>query len=126
MAHYIDSFIFPIAEKHLATYKSIALEVAQIWKEHGALEYSEFMADDLFLEGTRSYSEIIKVQEHEVILVGWVKFPSKEIRDDANKQVPLDDRMKKLVSPLMEGEPPIFDASRMIYGGFKELLTRGS
>ncbi len=103
-------------------YKKVAEEVAEIWKEYGATAYFEFIGDDLFLEGTRSFVKTIGVKEDEEIVFGWVVFPSKEIRDAANKRVPTDPRMASLVSPLTHPEKLIFDASRMVYGGFKPLV----
>jgi len=49
-------------------------------------------------------------------------FPSKEIRDLANKKVPTDPRMTELVGPLTDAKKIIFDANRMVYGGFRPLV----
>lgn len=122
MQTYIDGFIFPIRQTHILQYKAIAEQVAQIWKEYGALAYFEFIGDDMSLEGTRSFVDAVAIKEDEAIIFGWVVFPSKEARDDANKKVPLDPRMADLVGPLMDPDKLIFDASRMVYGGFKELV----
>ncbi|MAO08598.1 MAG: RNA signal recognition particle [Alteromonas sp.] len=122
MKDYIDGFVFPISEEHLNTYKEVAHRVAEIWKEHGATAYFEFIGDDLFLEGTQSFTTLLKAKKEEVIIFGWVVFPSKEIRDLANQKVPLDDRMEKLTAPLTQYNRQIFDASRMAYGGFKSLF----
>ncbi len=121
MANYIDGFVFPIPKRHLNEYRDIAEKVAEIWKEYGAIAYMEWVADDLTLEGTRSFVEAADAQEDEVVVFGWVVFPSKEVRDLANKRVPEDPRMTALVAPLMDSERLIFDASRMVYGGFKPL-----
>ena len=67
MNNYIDGFVFPIPEKHLAEYKSIAEQVAEIWKEYGAIEYMEWVTDDLTLEGTRSFVEAADAKEDEVV-----------------------------------------------------------
>ena len=82
------------------------------------LSYNEFVADDLHLEGTRSFLDVVNAKEDEVIVFGWVAFPSKEVRNKANQQVPNDPRMAELILPLVYSERLIFDASRMIYGGF--------
>jgi len=124
MINYIDGFVFPIQKIHLDEYKSIAEYVAKIWKEHGALAYNEYVIDDLYLEGIRSFIEVVNAKEDEVIIFGWVVFESKEIRDLANKNVPNDTRMKDLVAPLVDPKKIIFDASRMIYGGFKPLVQQ--
>jgi len=122
MENYIDGFVLPVPRIHLDEYKAAAEKVAEIWKEYGALEYFEYVGDDLKLEGTRSFVEVVDLKEDEVIVFGWVLFPSKEARDLANKQVPNDPRMAELVAPLTDPERLIFDAERMVYGGFRPLV----
>ncbi|MCE7992528.1 MAG: DUF1428 domain-containing protein [Roseivirga sp.] len=122
MADYIDGFVLPIPEKHLAEYKQVAEKVAAIWKEHGALAYFEYVGDDLKLQGTRAFTEAVEAKEDEAIIFGWVVFDSKETRDLANKRVAADPRMTDLVGPLMDPARLVFDASRMVYGGFQALV----
>jgi len=122
MENYIDGFIFPVPRIHLNEYKSVAEKVAEIWREYGALSYFEYVGDDLNLEGTRSFVELVDLKEDEVIVFGWVIFPSKGIRDRANKQVSTDSRMAELVTPLSDPKRLIFDAKRMVYGGFQPLV----
>lgn len=122
MENYIDGFVLPVPKAHLDEYKSVAEKVAEIWKEYGALAYFEYVGDDMELEGTRSFSEVAEQKEDEVVIFGWVLFPSKEVRDAANKQVPNDPRMTELVAPLTNTERLIFDAGRMVYGGFRPLV----
>jgi uncharacterized protein YbaA (DUF1428 family) len=126
MTNYIDGFILPVPRIHLNEYKSVAKKVAEIWKEYGALEYFEYVGEDLKLEGTRSFIEVVDLKEDEVIVFGWVLFPSKQTRESANKQVPNDPRMTELVVPLTDSKRLIFDASRMVYGGFQPLIQSNS
>lgn len=119
---YIDGFVLPVPRIYIDEYKKVAEKVADIWKEHGAIAYFEFVGDDMYLKGTRSFIETVDVKEDEKIVFGWVVFPSKEIRDLANKKVPLDPRMTELIVPLTNPKKLIFDASRMAYGGFKPLI----
>ncbi|QNJ97640.1 DUF1428 domain-containing protein [Constantimarinum furrinae] len=123
MTNYIDGFVVPIPRIYLEEYKKAAEKIAEIWKEYGALAYFEFVGDDLFLEGTTSFTDAIEAQEDEDIVFGWVLFPSKEIRDLANKKVPEDPRMAALVAPLINSDKLIFDAGRMVYGGFTSLVA---
>ncbi|WP_250436627.1 DUF1428 domain-containing protein [Hanstruepera flava] len=122
MKNYIDGFVHPIPKIYLKEYKKVAEHVAKIWKEYGAIAYFEYVGDDLTLEGTKSFAETIGATKDEVIIFGWVIFPSKYVRDMANKKVPLDPRMAELVAPLVNPKQLIFDASRMVYGGFKPLV----
>ena len=123
MPNYIDGFVFPIAKKYLYEYKQIAEQVAEVWKEHGALSYQEYVMDDPHLEGTCSFTTIVEAKEDEAVVFGWVSFHSKEIRDEANAKVPLDPRMGELVAPLVDPAKMVFDAQRMVYGGFKPLVV---
>ena len=118
MAHYIDGFVLPVPRDRLNEYERLAEEVAKIWKEHGALDYREFIGDDLKLEGTRSFTDLVAATEDETIVFGWVAFESREARDVANEKVAADPRMAE----LMESSNSGFDAKRMAYGGFKWLV----
>ena len=112
MNNYIDGFILPIRKEYLNEYKKVVEGVAEIWKEYGALAYFEYVGEDLFLEGTRSFSDAIELRDDEVVVFGWVVFPTKDIRDLANEKVPSDNRMTKLVTPLVDPKRLIFDASQ--------------
>ncbi len=118
MAHYIDGFVFPIQRDRLNEYKRLAEAVAKIWKEHGALDYCEYVGDDLYLEGTRSFTDLVAATENETIVFGWVVFDSREARDLANEKVAADPRMVDLIDSANSG----FDAKRMAYGGFQPLV----
>ena len=122
MTHYIDGFVFPLASDQLDSYREVAEKVAEIWKEHGALDYLEYIADDSVLEGTQSFPSMLDTNEDETIVFGWVVFESREARDLANGRVAADPRMVDLVGPLTGSSPPIFDAQRMVYGGFKSFI----
>ncbi|MEL6656181.1 MAG: DUF1428 domain-containing protein [Bacteroidota bacterium] len=126
MTNYIDGFILPIPRQHLEEYQRVAQTVATVWKEYGALTYFEYVGDDLHLEGTRSFAEAVNATADEVIIFGWVVFPSREVRDRANAKVPTDPRMADLVGPLTDPSRMIFDAARMVYGGFRPLVQSGN
>ena len=118
MSHYVDGFVLPVARDSLDEYKNMVEAVAEVWKEHGALDYHEFVGDDLYLEGTRSFVDLAAAGEDEVIVFGWVVFESREARDMANQKVASDPRMAGIVDGTNTG----FDAMRMAYGGFKRLV----
>ncbi|WP_026951011.1 DUF1428 domain-containing protein [Algoriphagus mannitolivorans] len=125
MSEFIDGFVFPIPKKHLGEYKQVAEKVAKIWKEHGALAYYEYAGENAKLEGTRSFAEMVKAEKDEVVVFGWTVFESRQIRDLAIKRVSSDPRMKNLIAPLLDPSRLIFDAERMVYGGFNPLVISG-
>ena len=122
MAHYIDGFVLPVPRDRLNEYKRVVEAVAEIWKEHGALDYWEYVGDDLNLQGTRSFTDLVAATDDETIVFGWVVFDSREARDLANEKVAADPRMADLIDPLIDPSNPVFDAKRMAFGGFQSLV----
>ncbi len=118
MTNYIDGFVFPLPRARLDEYRRLAEPVADIWKEHGAISYREFIGDDMALEGTRSFIDTVAAGDDEVVVFGWVEFETRNARDAANEKVASDPRMVE----LMEASDSGFDATRMAYGGFKRLI----
>ena len=118
MAHYIDGFVLPVSRDRLDDYRRLVESVAEIWKEHGALEYREYLGNDLALEGTRSFTDVLAATEADAIVFGWVVFESRAARDLANEKVAADPRMADLINASNSG----FDANRMAYGGFESFV----
>ena len=118
MTNYIDGFVLPIPRDRLNDYRAAAEGIAKIWREHGALDYREYVGDDMSLEGTRSFTDAVPSSADEVIVFGWVVFESREARDAANAKVAVDPRVAKLMASSDTG----FDAERMLYGGFRSLV----
>jgi uncharacterized protein YbaA (DUF1428 family) len=118
MSRYIDGFILPISRDRLDEYRRLVEAVAGIWKEHGALDYREYVGDDLISEGTLSFTDLVAAADGEAIVFGWVEFDSREARDLANEKVAADPRMLDIVNSSNSG----FDAERMAYGGFRPFV----
>ena len=47
MARYVDGFVIPVPKRKVKAYLRMAKMGAKMWKEHGALSYSECVAEDL-------------------------------------------------------------------------------
>ena len=118
---YIDGFVHPVPTDRLDAYRRLVGAVAAIWREHGALDYQEFIGDDMALEGTRPFPDIVGSSDDETIVFGWVLFESREARDLANRKVAADPRVAELIERADSG----FDPSRMGYGGFRPLVPAG-
>lgn len=118
MAHYVDGFVFPVPRSRLGDYQRMVKAAAEIWKEHGALDYREYVGDDLHREGLRSFVEVVGATNDDAIVFGWVTFESREARDRVNEKVAADPRMAELMASSNSG----FDAARMAYGGFTSLV----
>lgn len=122
MSNYIDGFVFPVSRDRVNVYKEFAEAVAKIYKEHGALDYLEFVGDDLNREGTWAFPDMMSAAENETIVFGWIVYRSRESRDLVNRKVETDPRMPGLIAPLLDPNDMIFDPKRMAFGGFKPLI----
>mgnify|MGYP006303336449 CR=1 FL=1 len=119
MSTYTDGFVHSIAKDQLDDYRTLVEAVAEIWIDHGALDYRESVGDDLHLEGTRSFADLVSAESHEAVLFGWVLFESREARDLVNEKVAADPRMAELMANADVG----FDAARMAFGGFRQFVS---
>ena len=44
---YVDGFVVPVPKAKLDAYKEMATKAGALWREHGALEFKECVADDV-------------------------------------------------------------------------------
>ena len=126
MTDYIDGFAFPISRDRIAEYKRVAEQVAGIYLEHGAIEYQEYLGDDLNREGTSAFPALLSTAQGETVVFGWISYDSRETRDLVNRKIEADSRMATLVAPIMGPDNPVFEPSRMAFGGFRSLLPTGN
>jgi uncharacterized protein YbaA (DUF1428 family) len=116
---YVDGFIVPVPRKKLAAYRSIAKKAGKVWREHGALEYTECVADDVKKGKWTSFPRSVKLKTGETVVFSWIVYKSRKDRDRVLKKVMSDPRLKKMMNP--KAMP--FDGKRMIYGGFKTFIA---
>jgi uncharacterized protein YbaA (DUF1428 family) len=121
MAKYVDGFVVPVPKKKLQAYRSMAQKAGKIWKEHGALDFVECVADDVKVGKVTSFPQSVKLKPGETVVFSWIVYKSRAHRDRVNKKVMADPRLKDMMDP--KGMP--FDGKRMIYGGFAVLLDTG-
>jgi len=112
---YVDGFIVPVPKKSLAAYRRMARQAGKIWKEHGALEFRECVADDVKKGKYTSFPRSVKLKPSETVVFSWIVYKSRAQRARINAKVMKDPRLAK----MMDIKAVPFDAKRMIYGGFK-------
>ncbi|MFO1378682.1 MAG: DUF1428 domain-containing protein [Steroidobacteraceae bacterium] len=118
MAHYVDGFVLPIPKRNLAAYRRMARLGAKVWRDHGALDYVECIADDVKPGKWTSFPQSVKLKPGEVVWFSWIVFRSRRHRDQVNAKVMKDPRLAKMMDP----KKMPFDGRRMIYGGFKVMV----
>ena len=123
MPRYIDGFVLPVPKKNLAAYRRIARVAAKVWREYGALEYVECVADQLTSkhEGktyTSLFPKLARVKAGEVVVFSWIIYKSKADQKRIMKKVMADPRIAKSMDPA---NMP-FDMGRMAWAGFKPIV----
>ena len=115
---YVDGFVVPVPKKKLQAYRAMARKAGKIWREHGALEFRESVADDVKWGKRTSFPRSVKQKSGETVVFSYIVYKSKGDRDRINKKVMSDKRLASMMDP--KSMP--FDAKRMIYGGFKVMV----
>ena len=114
--HYVDGFVVAVPAANKEAYKELAAKTAPLFKEFGALRIVECWAEDVPEGKLTDFRMAVKAEEDEEVVFSWIEYPSKEARDEANRKMMADPRMKEF------GDAMPFDGRRMIYGGFMPLL----
>src|SRR3712207_3011919 len=91
---YVDGFIVPVPKKNIEAYKKMSQTAAQVWKEHGGLEYVECVADDVKRGKVTSFPQAVKLEDGEVVVFSWAVYESREHRDRVMAAVMADPRLK--------------------------------
>lgn len=118
MSEYVDGFVIPIPKAGLEKYKAMAETAANVWKDHGALDYRECILEDPDAKGMLPFRTLAAAKEDEVVVFAWITYRSRADRDAVNAKVMQDPRIQE---SCKEGEAP-FDCARMAYGGFETLV----
>jgi uncharacterized protein YbaA (DUF1428 family) len=115
---YVDGFVVPVPKKSLPAYRRMAQKMGRVWRGHGAIEFREFVADDVKVGKRTSFPRSVKRKPGETVVFSWIVYKSREHRDRVNAKVMKDPRLAKMMNP----KTLPFDGKRMIYGGFKSLV----
>lgn len=110
---YVDAMVAAVPTANRESYRAHAEHAAGIFKEHGALSVVECWGDDVPDGKVTSLPMSVKKREDETVVVSWILWPSREVRNASMPKVMEDPRMQAApISPLP------FDGTRMIFGGF--------
>ena len=116
---YVDGFVLPVPKDKIAHYQALAEQAKVVWLDHGALDYKECVLEDATDNGFSStFPKSFAHESNETIVFAYIVFKDRAHRDDVNKKVMEDPRMKDCPAP--DAMP--FDCKRMAYSGFKAIV----
>jgi uncharacterized protein YbaA (DUF1428 family) len=116
---YVDGFVVPVPRKNLPAYRRMAKKAGKVWREYGALEYKEWISDDVKVGKLTSFPRSVKLKPGETVVFAWIVYKSRAHRDRVNAKVMKDPRL----ADMMDLKTMPFDGKRLIYGGFKPLVV---
>ncbi|MCP9628713.1 DUF1428 domain-containing protein [Rhodopseudomonas palustris] len=114
---YVDGFVVPVPKAKLADYIKLARKADKVFRQHGALDYREWIADDVEPGKVTSFPRSVKLKPDEVVVFSYIVYKSRKQRDKV--------MAKALQDPRLGGMDPNtmpFDTKRMFFGGFKKLV----
>jgi uncharacterized protein YbaA (DUF1428 family) len=117
MGKYVDGFVMPVPKANLEAYRRVAENAGKVWREYGALEYVECVAEDVKPGELTSFPQAVKLEPDETVVFAWIVYESREHRDRINERVMKDPRIANIDPKSMP-----FDTKRMFWGGFKVLV----
>jgi uncharacterized protein YbaA (DUF1428 family) len=120
MARYVDGFVVPVPKKKLQAYRRMARTAGKVWRDHGALEYIESVADDVKRGKWTSFPRSVKLKPNETVVFSYIVYKSRADRDRVNARAMKDRRLSKMMDP--SAMP--FDGRRMFWGGFRTIVSR--
>ena len=115
---YVDGFVLPVPRRKLAAYRKMAQKSGKVWKEHGAIDYVEAVADDVKKGKHTSFPQSVKLKKGEVVVFSYVVYASRKARDRTLAKVMKDKRLAEFMDP----KKMPFDGKRMFWGGFKPIV----
>jgi uncharacterized protein YbaA (DUF1428 family) len=115
---YVDGFVLPVPKNNIEKYREIATKAGKVWREHGALEYRECVADDVKPGEVTSFPQSVNLKDDETVVFAYIVFNSRAHRDEVNAKVMSDPRLAEMMD--MKNMP--FDGKRMFWGGFETLV----
>ena len=115
---YVDGFVVPVPKDKIEAYRAMAEKAGAVWREHGALEFHECIADDVKPGEVTYFPQAVQLKEDETVFFSWIVYNSREERDAINEKVMNDPRLKESMGDAMP-----FDGKRMFWGGFRTFVS---
>lgn len=117
MSRYVDGFLVPVPKANIEAYRRMSQTAGEVWREHGAIEYVECVADDVPSGELTSFPQSVLLKEDETVVFAWITYASREDRDRINEAVMKDPRISCMGPDNMP-----FDGKRMMWGGFTTIV----
>jgi uncharacterized protein YbaA (DUF1428 family) len=86
--NYVDGFVLPVPRKNIQAYRRLTSLAGKVWREHGAPEYIECVADDVKPGKVTSFPQSVKLKRGETVVFSWIVYKSRAHRPHDGCQSP--------------------------------------
>jgi uncharacterized protein YbaA (DUF1428 family) len=115
---YADFYAMPLPKRNVRAYRTMASAGRKLFLRHGALEYREYVGEDLrSVFGFAAFPATVKARRGDTVICAIVGFRSRAHRDLVMKRIFSDPKMSEIMPAK-----PLFDMKRMVYGGFTRIV----
>ena len=112
---YVSGFLIPVKEEDKARYIAAAKASWPLFQEYGALEQVETWGVDVPPGKLTGFDLAVKLEEGEVVVFSWLKWPDKATADACFATMETDPAWQDMDMP--------FDGKRMMWGGFETIFS---
>ncbi|GAA0868968.1 DUF1428 domain-containing protein [Brevundimonas basaltis] len=111
---YITGFLTPVKAADKARYIESARKSWPAFQKYGALEQVENWGDDIRPGKVTGFDLAVKLEDGEVPVFSWLRWPDKATADKCWAQMQDDPDFQNMDMP--------FDGKRMMWGGFEPIF----
>src|SRR5574337_1454911 len=83
---YVVNMVIPVPKKNLAAYRQLARRMGKVMRDHGALEYTEYLADDVKPGKVTSFPQAVTLKPGEIVVVVRIVYKSRTHHDRVIKK----------------------------------------
>lgn len=112
---YIEGFVAAVPTANKEKYIAHAREAAEYFKSLGATRLVECWGDDVPRGALTDFYKATDARDDETPVFSWIEYPDRATRDAANEKMNAETSMAGMEMP--------FDAKRMFWGGFEQIVN---
>jgi uncharacterized protein YbaA (DUF1428 family) len=117
---YVEGFVASVPSARREDYRRHSLEMLPLFREFGVQRMVDAWGDDVPPGRVTDFAGAVQATPEETVVFSWLEYPSKAVRDEANRRMMEDARFREA------GASMPLDAKRMIYGGFVPIVDEGA
>ena len=117
---YIDGYLIAVPTENKQAYIDFSLSSDSIFVDMGATRVVQCWGDDVSEGSVTDMRKAVQAKTGESIVFAWVEWPDKDTREAAMAKMMADDFEDDRLDS--QKNPMPFDGSRLIYGGFQQIV----